>query len=151
MTAVPTVVRRSLMALETEFWALVDTANERDAEASRINDDDSAEPVDSNRYVELDYLAICDLVTQNPDSRDLFVRCFCELMLWQRKSPWMLVPFCMRVLRLPEVRSALAHDMDSNKGTAYYARRMNYCSSIVHAYLDDVWEDAFMFDTFSQV
>ena len=138
------------MALETEFWALVDTASELDAEASRINDDDAAEPVDSNRHVESTYLAICDLVIRNPEFRDLFVRCFCELMLWQRQSPWMLVPFCMRVLRLPEVQSALAADMESNKGTAYYARRMNYCSSVMHAYRDDVWENACMFDTFSR-
>ena len=138
------------MALETEFWALVDTASELDAEASRINDDDAAEPVDSNRHVESTYLAICDLVIRNPEFRDLFVRCFCELMLWQRQSPWMLVPFCMRVLRLPEVRTALAADMDSHKGTAHYAGRMNYCSSIMHAYLDDEWQDASSFDTFSQ-
>ena len=58
------------MALETEFWALVDTANELDAEAARINDDDSAEPVDSNRYVESTYVAICDLVAQNPKSHE---------------------------------------------------------------------------------
>ena len=137
------------MALETEFWALVDTANELDAEAARINDDDSAEPVDSNRYVESTYVAICDLVAQNPKSRELFVRCFCHLMLWQRKSPWMLVPFCMRVLRLHEVRTALTNDMDSHGGTPHYARRMNYCSSIMHAYLDGVWKDAIMFDTFA--
>ena len=137
------------MALETEFWKLVDTANELDAKAARINDDDSAEPVDSNRYVESTYVAICDLVARNPKSRELFVRCFCDLMLWQRKSPWMLVPFCMRVLRLPEVRTALASDMDSHRGTVHYARRMNYCSSIMRAYLDDVWQDAIMFDTFT--
>ena len=136
------------MLIDTEFWALVDTANKLDAEAFRINESEVADFLDSNRYVEPIYLAICDLVNQHPASRELFVQFFCELMLWNRNSPWMLVPFCMRVPRLPEVRIALAEDMDAHRGSAYYARRMNYCSSIMHAYFDDVWKDAMLFDTF---
>lgn len=138
------------MDVESEFWSLVQTANELAAEASRILRDDDAEPVDSNRMVEPTYLAICKLVTDHPAERDMFVRCFAELILLKRESPWMLVPFCMRVLRMPEIKTTLHQEMDRRgAGTAAYARMMNYCSSVMHAYYDDVWEEAIAFDTFA--
>ena len=139
----------SSMGIEADFWKLVDKANCIDEEASRILKDDTADPVDVNRMLEPTYLAICQLVTDHPGKRDVFVRCFSELVLYNRPSPWCLVPFCMRVLRLAEVKEVLSHDMDAHRGTAYYATRMNYCSAVMHAYLDDVWEMAIEFDYFS--
>ena len=138
------------MDIESQFWNLVDIANGFDADAWRILNDDTEEPVDSNRMVEPTYLAICKLVTDHPAERDAFVRCFSELVLQNRKSPWMLVPFCMRVLRMPEIKDALHREMDRRgSGTAAYATMMNYCSSVMHAYHDDVWEEAIGFDTFA--
>lgn len=138
------------MDLQSEFWKLVGEAKRRDAEASRIlTGDDSDVTVDSNRMVEPVYAAIVRLVQGHPEAREEFVRCFSELVLWKREAPWMLVPFCMRALRFPEIQQLLHDDMDAHRGTAYYARRMNYCSSVMHAYNDNVWEDAIAFDYFS--
>ncbi|NQU22882.1 MAG: hypothetical protein HQ567_16515 [Candidatus Nealsonbacteria bacterium] len=137
------------MDVETQFWSLVETANQLDEESWRILNDDDSEPVDSNRMVEPTYLAICKLVSDHPEMRDVFVRCFSDLVLLERKSPWMLVPFCMRVLKMPEIRDTLGREMDENRGTARYASLMNYCSSVMHAYLDEVWENAIAFDHFA--
>ena len=138
------------MDVESQFWNLVDTANKLDAEAWRSLSDDSEQPVDSNRMAEPTYLAICKLVTNHPAERDVFVRCFSELVLRIRKSPWMLVPFCMRVLRMPEIKDALHREMDRlGSGTPAYATMMNYCSSVMHAYHDGAWENAIAFDTFA--
>ncbi|HUE74058.1 MAG TPA: hypothetical protein VMP01_24470, partial [Pirellulaceae bacterium] len=111
--------------------------------------DDNEDPVDSNRMVEPTYLAICKLVADHPAERLVFVRCFEELVLWKSISPWMLVPFCMRVLRMPEIADTLGREMDETRGTARYASFMNYCSSVMHAYHDDVWENAMAFDYFA--
>lgn len=137
------------MDLESQFWDLVQNANELDAKAFRILNDVNAESIDSNRMVEPTYLAICKLVTDHPAKRDIFVRCFSDLVLLKRKSPMMLVPFCMRLLRLPEIKIALQEEMNRlGSGTAAYANMMNYCSTLMHAYHDDVWENAIAFDTF---
>jgi hypothetical protein len=74
------------------------------------------------------------------------VRCFSELVLWKRPSPYLLVAFCMRRLRFPEIPELIHCDADSHKRTAYYADHMNYWSAINHAYLDEVWESALCFD-----
>ncbi len=137
------------MDVATQFWTLVDAANELDAEAWRILNDDNEDPIDSNRTVEPTYLAICKLVEHHPAERHVFVRCFEELVLGKRKSPWMLVPFCMRVLRMPEIKDTLSREMDETQGTARYASLMNYCSSVMHAYHDEVWENAIAFDSFA--
>jgi hypothetical protein len=92
---------------------------------------------------------IMRLVERHPDDRALFVRCFSELVLWRRDGPWMLVPFCMRHLRFPEIPDLIARDADEHKGTAYYASHMNHWSAINHAYLDRVWECAFMYDFYA--
>lgn len=141
-------VRFSAMDIESQFWTLVETANQLNAEASRINNDEE-EPIDSNRMVEPTYLAICKLVSDHPEMRKVFVRCFIDLVLLKRESPWMLVPFCMRALKMPEVKEAMSREMDRNFGTARYASLMNYCSSVMHAYNDAVWENAIAFDYFA--
>lgn len=136
--------------VETQFWQLFDAANELDGDAWRIFSDDTEEPVDFNRKVEPTYLAICRLVTEHPAERDVFVLCFSELVVQNRKSPWMLVPFCMRVLRMHEIKDLLHREMDRRGyGKVSYAKIMNYCSSVMHAYQDDVWENAIGFDTFA--
>src|SRR5207237_435649 len=66
------------------------------------------------------------------------------LVLWRRHAPWPLAGFCMRRLRFPEIKELIHRDADEHKGTAYYADRMNYWSSVMHAYYDAVWEDARM-------
>lgn len=138
------------MNIESQFWNLVETANLLDAEERRILNDDNAQPIDTNRMVEAIYLAICRLVTAHPAERGVFVGCFTELVLQNRKSPWMLVPFCMRVLRFLEIKEVLHREMDRRKyGTAAYATMMNYCSSVMHAYDDKVWENAIGFETFA--
>ena len=136
--------------ISCQFWTLVDKANRLDGEAHRILSDDASEViVDSNRMVEPAYVEIVQLVKDHPERRSEFVGCFSELALWKRRCPWMLVPFCMRALRLPEIQELLQRDMEANQGTAYYARRMNYCSSVMRAYYADVWEDATSFDFFA--
>lgn len=137
------------MDVESQFWSLVDAANELDVYARRI-ERDTEEPIDSHRMVEPTYLAICKLVTDHPAERDVFVRCFSELVTQNRKSPWMLVPFCMRVLRLHEIKDVLHCEMHRRKSDVVaYTTMMSYCSSVMHAYNDDVWENAIGFDTFA--
>jgi hypothetical protein len=87
---------------------------------------------------------IIDLVERNPRHRDLFVRCFSQIVLWQRPAPWSLAAFCMRRLRFPEIQTLVHRDAEEHVGTAYYAGRMNYWSGINHAYHDAVWEEADM-------
>ncbi len=136
------------MDIESQFWNLVDTANELEADAWHVLKDDSEELIDSNRMVEPTYLAICKLVMDHPVERDVFVRCFSELVLQNRKSPWTLIPFCIRVLRMPEIKEVLHREMDRlGPGTLAYAKMMNYCSCVMHSYSDDIWEYAFAFDT----
>lgn len=138
------------MDVESQFRKLVDDANELDGDAWRILTDDPEESVDSNRMIEPTYLAICKLVTEHPAERDVFVRCFSELVVQNRKSPWMLVPFCMRVLRMHEIKDVLHREMDRRgSGTLAYAATMNYCSSVMQAFHEDAWENAIGFDTFA--
>ena len=86
------------------------------------------------------------LVESNPERRETFVRCFSDVVLWQRPAPYMLVAFCMRRLRFPEIPELIQRDAETHKGTAYYADHMNYWSGINHAYFDKVWESAICFD-----
>src|SRR5262249_26296571 len=89
---------------------------------------------------------IIKLVESNPEKRPTFVRCFSDLVLGRRPAPYLLVAFCMRRLRFPEIPQLIHRDAEAHKGTAYYADHMNYWSAINHAYLDDVWESAICFD-----
>ena len=137
------------MDVESQFWQLVDHAIDLDAEASVDVDGDVNAGFDSNRLLEPTFLSICQLVSGNPRDRSVFVCCFTELVLGKRQSPWMLVPFCMRALRMPEIEQALACEMDAIRGTARYASMMNYCSAVMHAFHDDVWEHAVAFEYFA--
>ena len=137
------------MNLETQFWNFVEQANRLEAEARRINNADDDTPVDENRMTEPAYAAIVELVQAHPESRDVFVRCFSDLILWKRNAPFMLVPFCMRALRMPEILEVIRRDQTEHPyGTPYYANRMNFWDSIGHAYTDQVWMHAIAFDYF---
>src|ERR1041385_1885186 len=94
---------------ETHFWQLCD-------QATRLDDGS----IDAQAF-EAPMIGIIDLVGRQPDHRESVVRCFCALVLWKRKAPWMLVPFCMRRLRFPEIPALIAKDADEHLGTAYYA------------------------------
>lgn len=118
------------MDLESRFWELCD-------EASRLERTYG----DCLSY-EKPMVEIIGLVERFPQHRDLFVRCFSRIVLWERPAPWALVAFCMRRLRLPEIRELVHRDAESHVGTAYYANHMNYWSCIMHAYHDVLWEEA---------
>ncbi len=129
------------MDVEGRFWELCDEASRLEKanwDASRLDEMIAADW----RSYERPMVAIIELVEQHPESRDLFVRCFSEIVLWQRHAPWPLAGFCMRHLQFPEITELIRRDADAHTGTAYYSRRMNYWSNIVHAYVDFVWEDA---------
>src|SRR5262249_23650412 len=89
---------------------------------------------------------IINLVESHPEHRETFVRCFSDLAMWKRPAPYLLVAFCMRRLRFPEIPELIRRDAEAHKGTASYAGHMNYWSFINHAYLDKVWECAICFD-----
>lgn len=135
--------------IEIRFWELCEEANRRDESCHRKLCDDSvlADEVELEaRAAERAMVEIIDLVEKNPEHRPIFVRCFSDLALWKRKAPFLLVAFCMRRLRFPEIPELLARDAKEHEGTAYYASHMNYWSAISHAYLDEVWESAACFD-----
>lgn len=121
------------MDVEAEFWRLCD-------EATRLDDQEDA------RAAERAMVAMIRLVEEHPEHRATFVRCFSDLVLWKRRTPNLRVAFCMRRLRFPEIPELIHRDADSHKGTAYYAHHMNYWSEINHAYLDEIWECANLFD-----
>lgn len=100
------------------------------------------------RVVEPVYLEVLRLVLANPDSREFFVERFVAMATWTLASPGALVPFCMRELRFPEVLQAVRAHMDQLYAVQKHARYMNYCSDVVKAYSDFVWEDADMWDYF---
>jgi len=122
------------MEVEARFWELCD-------EAARLEDADGD--------YEWPMVEIIELVERHPEHRDLFVRCFSEIVLWRRESPWTLAGFCMRRLRFPEIKELIHQDADGHKGTAYYAGHMNYWSNIMHAYDDVVWQDADMWTNYA--
>ncbi len=126
------------MDVEARFWELCD-------EALRL---DEVHWSDCRGH-EPPMVEIIELVERHPEYRDVFVRCFSEIVLWRRRVPWSLAAFCMRRLRFPEIRELLHRDADAHKGTAYYADRMNYWSTIMHAYHDAVWEEADMWPYYS--
>jgi hypothetical protein len=111
--------------------------------------DDSVSPGELEleaRVSEQAMVEIINLVKKHPEHRSTFVRCFSDLVLWKRPAPFLLVAFCMRRLRFPEIFALIARDAKEHEGTAYYASHMNYWSVISHAYLDEVWECALCFD-----
>lgn len=87
---------------------------------------------------------IIGLVESHSGHRDLFGRCFSQIVLWQRPAPCSLAAFCMRRLRFPEIEELVHRDAEDHVGTAYYASHMDYWSAIMHAYHDAVWEEADM-------
>jgi hypothetical protein len=137
------------MDIETRFWELCDAPTRYDESRYRKLCDDSISPDEVQqeaRASERAMVEIIDLVEKHPEQRPSFVRFFSDLALWKRPAPFLLVPFCMRYLRFPEIPELLAGDAKKQAGTAYYASHMNYWSAISHAYRDEVWENALCFD-----
>ena len=135
--------------IEARFWELCGQALRHEDAHYRILEDDSESPDEAHSEIQASEQAmveIIELVEANPDYRSTFLRCFCDLVLWKRPAPYLLVAFCMRRLRFPEIPELIRRDADAHKGTVYYADRMNYWSAINHAYLDEVWECAGCFD-----
>jgi hypothetical protein len=123
--------------IETQFWKLCDDARRLDTG-----------PLDA-RDAEPPMVEIIKLVEKHPEHREMFVRCFSDLVLWRREGPFMLVPFCMRRLRFSEIPALIARDAAKHEGTAYYASHMNHWSAISHAYLDKAWECALMYKSYT--
>ena len=132
------------MDAEARFWELCDEVNRLDQanwEASRLD----VEVASDCRSYERPMVEIIELVEANPEHREAFVRCFCDLVQWKRLAPMSLVAFCMRRLRFPEIPELIRHDAASHgRMSAYYINHMAHWSSINHAYLDEVWEKAGM-------
>lgn len=134
--------------IEAQFWQLCDRASRHEDAHYRKLGDDSVSPDEAHSEAqawEQAMVEIIGLVEANPEHRSTFVGCFSELVLWQRPGPYLLVAFCMRRLRFPEIPELIHRDAEAHKGTAYYADHMNYWSAINHAYLDKVWESAVCF------
>jgi hypothetical protein len=135
--------------IEARFWDLCDLATKHDDAHFRKLVDDSVSPDEAHaeaHALEQAMVEIIRLVEASPEHRSTFVRCFSDLVLWKRRAPFLLVAFCMRQLRFPEIPHLIHRDAQAHKGTAYYADHMNFWSAINHAYLDEVWENALCFD-----
>jgi hypothetical protein len=144
--------RRRVSDVEKRFWELCDEAVRHDEASYQKLTDESAsgdEVEQEDRAVERAMAKIIELVEANREERDTFVRCFSELVLGERPQPFLLVAFCMRRLRFPEIPELIRRDADAHKDTGYYARRMGYWSAINHAYLDKVWENAGGFEYYA--
>jgi hypothetical protein len=94
------------------------------------------------------YVEILRLFRANTNHRDLFVGWFIDLAVGTREGPHDLVPFCMRELRLPEVREAVLRHYEALEAQRLHPRYMNYMSKVNHAYDDAVWELADMYPYF---
>lgn len=137
------------MDIESRFWQLCDEVAARWEECCRtVADEHTSDSAceEARRAYENAMIEIIPLVEGHPEARSVFVQCFSQLVLWERSAPWDLVPFCMRRLRFPEIPELIRRDAQGREGTAYYASRMNYWSSVNHAYLDEVWECALGFE-----
>ena len=138
-----------MLDIESQFWELCDRTTRHDEAYSQKLGDDSVSPNEAYldaQASERAMVEIIKLVEANPEHRPTFVRCFSDLVLWKRPAPYLLVAFCMRRLRFPEIPLLIHCDAETHEGTAYYANHMNYWSAIGHAYLDEVWESALCFD-----
>jgi hypothetical protein len=141
-----------MLDLEARFWELCGRATRHDEQYSRKMADDSVSPGEAYREAQASERAmaeIIELVQANPEHRPTFVRCFSDLVLWRRPAPFLLVAFCMRRLRFPEIPELIRRDAEAHTGTAYYADHMNHWSTISHAYTDVVWECAECFEYYS--
>jgi hypothetical protein len=121
------------MSPTEHFWQLCD-------EALRL---DLADDYDCRTH-EPPMVALIGLVKSNPEQRSAFVRCFEQIVLGERQVPYDLVPFCMRSLRLQEIKELVEREASRHAGTAKGAREVNSWSRVLHAFDDDVWEDADM-------
>lgn len=138
-----------MTVVEARFWELCDRAARHD-DAHRLKlGDDSMSPDEAHLEAQASEKAMVEiikLVESHPEHRETFVRCFSDVAMWRRPAPYLLVPFCMRRLRFPEIPELIRRDAEAHMGTAYYADHMNYWSAINHVYLDRVWESAICFD-----
>ncbi len=137
------------MDLEANFWSLYEKASRFYESSHRKLADGNFNPAEEwedRREAERAMVEIIVLVEAHPEHRAIFVRCFSDIVLWKRPDPYMLVAFCMRKLRFPEIPELIHSDAEAHKGTAYYANHMNHWSDINHAYLDEVWESAICFE-----
>jgi hypothetical protein len=131
---------------EARFWELCDRATRHDdacfRKAHRENAPDDEVIAEAEAF-ERSMVEIIEFVEANPERRETFVRCFCDLVQWKRSVPFDLVAFCMRRLRFPEIPELIRRDAESHgRRSAYYLDHMAHWSSINHAYQDFVWEDA---------
>lgn len=141
-----------MLDVELGFWELCDEAVRRDEASFQILVDDNVSGDDferERRASECAMVRIIELVEANPSARETFVRCFSQLVVGKRPQPFLLVAFCMRRLRFPEIPELILRDAETHIGTSYYATRMNYWSAINHAYSDTVWESAGCFDYYA--
>ena len=142
-----------MLDVEARFWELCDRATRHDEAHCRKLSNDAVSPDEAHmeaRASEEAMVEIIRLVESNPEHRPTFVRCFSDLVLWKRPAPILLVAFCMRRLRFPEIPELIRRDAVAHDGTAYYADHVNYWSAINHAYFDEVWESAMCFDFYRQ-
>lgn len=135
---------------EARFWELCDQATRHDEahfrKAHRENAPDDEVLAEAEAF-ERSMVEIIQFVEANPEHRETFARCFCDLIQWKRPVPFDLVAFCMRRLRFPEVPELIRRDAEAHgRRSAYYTNHMAHWSSINHAYLDEVWESAHRFD-----
>jgi hypothetical protein len=100
-------------------------------------------PGGSWRDSEAPMVALLMLIRQHPEERALFVRLFIDIDAGLHPAPYHLLAFCMHELRYPEIKEKILRDMEGKENSAWYRRRMNYVSMIMHAY-DDDWADADM-------
>jgi len=135
--------------VQARFWDLCDRATRHDEAYSRKLGEGCVSPDEAHLEAQAPEQAMVEIighVEENPEHRPTFVRCFSDLVLTTRPAPFLLVAFCMRRLRFPEIPELIRRDAETHEGTAYYAGRMNYWSAINHAYFDEVWESARCFD-----
>jgi len=106
-------------------------------------------PGESWRASEPPMVALLMLIRQHPEERALFIRLFAEVDAGLHPAPYHLLAFCMHELRYPEIKEKILSNMRAREDTAWYRRRMNYVSMIMHAY-DDSWESATMWAYYAQ-
>ena len=87
-------------------------------------------------------VALLHLVKRHPEQRPLFVELFSLVADGEIQAPEYLLPFCMRELRFPEIRAKVQAELNGDRHTPRFARRMNFWWHVIHAFDDAMWEDA---------
>lgn len=124
--------------IRTEFVRLCDIINSIDSTTTDV------------REVEPAMIQVLDMAKSNSNYRSVFVELFLDVAKGVYNIPPYALPFWMRELKYDEVRSYLIDEVQGDQNTERFRRRMSFISDVLHAFDDDIWQEADFWPYYSQ-